>query len=153
MSVMKDNLCPDDLTQQVDAAFEEARIDLSTLWAGLETPQDTVAPPPPPPAPPAPPTPKPLAPKAPSKFVPPPPPPAVPQEDNPAERPVGSPNSLWDNFSDQLEEGSDTISSSDPIAAFSPAPRMDWGPTKNVAGRLPFRKRGEMPGDPSAQPA
>ena len=151
---MKDNFCPDDLTQQVEAAFEEARIDVSALWASLEPPQDTAAPPPPPPVPPASPAPQPVAPKAPTRFVPPPPPPpAAPQESHHEIRPVDSPNSLWDNFSDQLEDSGDAISSSDPIAAFSPAPRMDWGPNKNVVERLPFRKRGQSPGDPSAQPA
>ena len=155
-SVMKDNAprarALSDLKEQVDAAFEEARVDLqSTVWAGID-PADMLAPAtlPPPPA-----APERTEPRSPTR-VPPPPPPPKPQEAAPATRPVGSPNSLWDNFTDQLEEDDAVLSSSDPIAAFSPASRMDWGPAKSVAGmKMPFRKhRGDIgQAGPSIQPA
>lgn len=149
-SVMKDNIM--DLKEQVDAAFEEARFDLeSTVWARID-PVDMLAPAPPPPPPAAP---ERTAPRPPTR-VPPPPPPSKQQEAAPETRPVGSPRSLWDNFTDQLEEGDAVLSSSDPIAAFSPAPRMDWGPAKSVAGmKMPFRKRRGETGraGPSIQPA
>lgn len=182
-SVMKENICPDcgtqtlnddgycltghavmdapraralsDLSEQVNAAFEEARVDLeSTMWAGIDpvAPVDMLAPAPPPPPPAAP---ERTAPRPPTR-VPPPPPPPKPQEAAPEIRPVGSPHSLWDNFTDQLEEGDAVLSSSDPIAAFSPAPRMDWGPAKSVAGmKMPFSKRRGDTGraGPSIQPA
>ena len=56
--------------------------------------------------------------------APPPPPPPPPTKD------VHTVHTVWDDL------GTQPLVPNDPIAAFSPPPRMDWGPSRSVISRL-----------------
>lgn len=113
-----------ELRDEVDAAFEDARVTVTTaLGPPAEPPlgQAPMAPPPPPPQDRRPHEPAPLGPATHE---------TVPHEPTPhasaphaAASPAGP--SVWHELSQQR-----TASGPDPIVAFAPAPRMDWGPDR-----------------------
>jgi hypothetical protein len=66
-------------------------------------------------------TPRPTPPPPSGSPAPPPPPPPPPTKDA---------HTVWDDL------GTQALVPNDPIAAFAPPPRMDWGPSRSVVSRL-----------------
>lgn len=121
----------EELRAEVDRSFDEARAEVAAVVSGAVTgPARRVAPPPPPPPPAA--TTPPAEVTVPDTAVTPETvsylPPAAPKAD-----------SVWAELDDDIDI------SNDPISAFAPAPRMDWGPNRNSRSftRRPRRSRGE----------
>jgi hypothetical protein len=109
-----------ELRAEVDRAFDDARAEVAQMLASAPVPpapiEGQVAPP--------------TAVPASVPAVPGPPPPNQvhqPEQSNPH-------HAVWEALS---EESSLPLAHEDPIAAFAPAPRMDWGPERS---RRPFRK-------------
>lgn len=95
----------DDLRTEVDKAFDEASFRVATVLVEEgETPKG------------------PVAGATVNLSAPPPPPPPPPSED--VRRP--SYKEMWAALED------DVAGSGDPIAAFAPPPRMDWGPKRSI---------------------
>ena len=114
-----------DLRAEVDQAFVEAQLEVSEALAVVGARLEAAPPPPPPPPPPAT-----VAPSAPA--------PPAPPADAGASTPAGA--GPWHSLQDEEPLNGD------PIAAFAPAPRMDWGPER--ASRLRRRdSRRNAPGD------
>jgi hypothetical protein len=113
----------DHLRAEVDKAFEDARLEVAEALASVTAPEPELvgamvgAPPPPAAATAAGSQPRP-------RRMPPPPPP-----------PTRSDEGLAASFGAPLAED-------DPIAAFAPPPRMDWGPERmKVLRRNPFKRQ------------
>ena len=134
-----------ELRDEIDQAFEDARLEVAAVVSGTETTQPmrvlqrTASPPPPPPA-------SVIAPAHPARVGPPPPPPprkappthrSAPEPTQaPTQRVVASTASVWKD----LEKDVDITD--DPIGSFAPPPHMDWGPQKNknkILKRKPAR--------------
>jgi hypothetical protein len=114
----------EELRAEVDRSFEDARLEVEALVSSGVTSSPSVAD-----APPAPPAHS--AATAPVRRMPPPPPPP------PSARRTARPQ-VWSELARDLENGVDLTN--DPINAFAPAPRLDWGPerTKRLR-RKPLR--------------
>ena len=102
-----------DLRAEVDRVFEEVREQVHAKLATVTGEMPAVAPPPPPPLVPL---------EAPAHVE------AVEEATQTDLDP------LWANFDEDL-----TPNGPDPIAAFAPSPRMDWGPDR---GKRPKRREG-----------
>jgi hypothetical protein len=105
-----------DLRTEVSKAFEDARVQVEEALGEIET------------------------------TVPPPPPPSVRQAtsrndaelDDPA-TPVSSYDELWRAFEEEAARGED------PITAFAPPPRMDWGPERSRRRRRDLNRAHPKP--------
>lgn len=117
------------LREEIDRSFEDANLEVTAVLAtvGGETREEAIAYGDIPTGPM-----RTAAPAAPARMAPPPPPPppAISKKPNP-----------WEELENEIDI------SGDPIAAFAPAPRMDWGPEK---AKL-FRRR--VPKTPSSEDA
>jgi hypothetical protein len=128
-----------ELRSEVARTFDEATTEVSRVFGDGEespaAPMDPTGPPSPPSRPPAPPMP-------PGQPPPPPPPADVPSA--PARDPAESPEddflrrsaTIWRTLADDVPPPE-----SDPITAFAPPPRMDWGPSRPFLRRPSSVKR------------
>ena len=91
-----------ELRDEVDQAFEEARATVAAVIEPVAAPMSSSPPPPPPPS-----------------STPP------PSDEEYVAR--GAFKDVWAGLHEEI-----SIDNDDPIAAFSPPPRMDWGPEKSL---------------------
>jgi hypothetical protein len=100
-----------ELRAEVDKAFEDARAEVAQLLAAAPVPPAPV--------------------EAPVVTPPPPPGPAQVQSEASSEAGTTS-HAVWETLSKDVSE---PLAYEDPIAAFAPAPRMDWGPDRKTKRR------------------
>ena len=107
-----------ELRAEVDKAFEDARAEVAQLLAAAPVPPAPVE------GPVMPPVPQPQA------AMPAPPPPRQAEVGAAAAEsaPETTSHAVWETLSNEV---TGPLAYEDPIAAFAPSPRMDWGPDRN----------------------